>query len=259
MAKLELADGEISADQIRPGDPYELSEGHLVYCAPSGSDSGRGVIAAALSLDTDPDVESSGAEVGFTPSQHTLRAPDLAIGGVPDQPGWVSGAPPIAIEYAGRGQHEQDLRKKIEEFLDAGSKYVWVVRLVKDRRVEVHEKGRPKVTKRPGQDLDAPGVLRNPVPVEALFDRSVAHDVALRNLLQRHGYDSLENVREEGREEGREEAQAQAILAVLEARGIEVSEEEKQRISATRSPGTLYRWIRDAVRVSSSAELIDRT
>ncbi len=107
--------------------------------------------------------------------------------------------------------------------------------------------------------LDAPGVLRNPVPVEALFDRSVAHDVALRNLLQRHGYDSLQSVRDEGRkggrEEGREEGRALAVLSVLEARGLAVSEAQKLHILSTRSPETLDRWIQESIRVSSAAEL----
>jgi hypothetical protein len=43
-----------------------------------------------------------------------------------------------------------------------------------------------------------PGVLRNPVPVEALYDRRAAHRVTLRNLLQRQGYENLDAVRAEG-------------------------------------------------------------
>jgi hypothetical protein len=43
-------------------------------------------------------------------------------------------------------------------------------------------------------------VLQNPVPVEALYDRSAAHEVALNNLLQREGYRDLDAVRAEGLE-----------------------------------------------------------
>ncbi|MEA2603082.1 MAG: hypothetical protein QOF89_4074 [Acidobacteriota bacterium] len=39
----------------------------------------------------------------------------------------------------------------------------------------------------PGEELRAPGILANPVPVEALYDREVALEVAFRNLLQRQG------------------------------------------------------------------------
>jgi hypothetical protein len=64
----------------------------------------------------------------------------------------------------------------------------------------------------PGQLLEAPGVLKNPVPVEALYDRAAAHAVTLRNLLQRQGYSDLEAVRAaseaEGEAKGRVEGEA---------------------------------------------------
>ena len=44
----------------------------------------------------------------------------------------------------------------------------------------------------PGEELRAPGILQNPVPVEALYDWEVGREVTLRNLLQRHGYENLE-------------------------------------------------------------------
>jgi hypothetical protein len=56
-----------------------------------------------------------------------------------------------------------------------------------------------------GDVLEAPGILRNPVPVEALYDRAAGHRATLRNLLQREGYDSLDAVRAEGVLEGRAE------------------------------------------------------
>ena len=49
--------------------------------------------------------------------------------------------------------------------------------------------------------LAVPGILRNPIPVEALYDRAAGHRATLSNLLQREGYDSLEAVRREGRQE----------------------------------------------------------
>ena len=53
------------------------------------------------------------------------------------------------------------------------------------RRVEVHDKGRPMRLAKPGEDLLAPGILQNPVPVVALYDREAAYQAMLRNLLQR--------------------------------------------------------------------------
>jgi Uma2 family endonuclease len=201
--------GPFRADQLRDGDRYELSEGHALYCHPGGGDHARTEFLLPVILGTDPDVEDAGLEVGHQLTDDTLRAPDVSIGNVPAGPGWVRGAPTLAVEIAGVGQDEADLAKKTAELLEHGARFVWVVRLTGPRRVEVHRPGQPMVLLRPGEVLEAPGVLRNPVPVDALFDAGVADRVALRNLLQRHGHDSLESVREAGKVEGKAEGKAE--------------------------------------------------
>ena len=109
----------------------------------------------------------------------------------------------MAVEYADIGQNEQDLQAKIRTLLGAGTRYVWVVRLTGLRRVEVYEPHIPTTWRIPDNAWRPPGILDNPVPVEALYDPDAAHETALRNLLQRCGYPDLDAVREEGREEGR--------------------------------------------------------
>jgi hypothetical protein len=203
--------GPFRADQLRDGDRYELSDGHALYCYPGGKDHGRTEFLLPRVLGTDPDVEEGGVEVGHQLAEDTLRAPDLSVGNVPAGPGWAQGAPALAVEIAGAGQDEADLGKKTEELLEHGARFVWVIRLTGPRRVEVHRPGEPVVTCVPGELLEAPGVLRNPVPVEALFDTGVADGVALRNLLQRHGYASLDSVREEGKAEGKVEGRVEIL------------------------------------------------
>ena len=45
----------------------------------------------------------------------TLHAPDVAVGNVADEPGWVTGkAPPLAVEYADTGQDEAELSVLVE-------------------------------------------------------------------------------------------------------------------------------------------------
>jgi hypothetical protein len=190
-------------------------------------------------LDTDPAVETAGLDAGFSPRPNVLRAPDIAVGGVPDKPGWIPGAPALAVEYASVGQDEDKLSQKIDDLLAAGTKAVWVVRLVGPRRVEVHEKGRAVRTLGPGAMLSAPGILQNEVPVEALYDRALAHKLTLRNLLQREGYESLNDVRKEGHEEGRKEV----LLQLLRARFGELPEAAVARVSAANS-SDLDIWIR---------------
>jgi hypothetical protein len=61
--------------------------------------------------------------------------------------------------------------------------------------------------------------------------------------------------REEGREEGRQEGEAGALLEVLDARGLEVDAQARQRILSCTDLATLKSWLRKAVRVQTVEEL----
>ncbi|MGK4000280.1 Uma2 family endonuclease [Sorangium sp. So ce1024] len=259
----------VTADQLRPGDPYELSEGRLVECLPSGRRGGRRNGTGFEVLDTDPLAEAAAVDLGVSPQPEMLRAPDIAVGPIPDEPGWATEAPPLAVEYADTGQDEAELQCKIDELLAAGTRWIWVVRLQGARRVEVYEaSARQKAPERraqpsagtqkarrlparialPGEELLAPGVLKNPVRVEALYDREAAHEAALRNLLQRRGYEDLEAVREEGRKEGKREGRKEgkreghtqglrtAVRDLCEVLNIALSPERDAAIEAMAGP-----------------------
>ncbi len=248
---LATSHGPFRADQIRPGDPYELSNGHAIYCMGTGGRGSRANLVGGSVLDSDPAVEEAGVDTGYAPSPDILRAPDVAVGNVPDAPGWVEGAPPLAVEYADTGQDEKELATKIAELFAAGTKLVWVVRLVGPRRVEVYEPGEGMRLVRPGEDLVAPGILQNPVPVEALYDRKAAHEVTLRNLLQRRGYRDLDEVRTEGREE----ALRVAVLDVLKARGLTVDDATRATLAGCRDLKTLQLWLIRAATVQATLQI----
>ncbi len=256
---LPTAKGPFRADQIRSGDPYELSNGHAIQCMTTGGRGSRANLLGGSVLDTDPAVEEAGIDTGYSPSSDSLRAPDVAVGNVPNTPGWVAGAPPLAVEYADTGQDEKELALKISELLAAGTRWVWVVRLSGPRRVEVHERGQEMRLVRPGEELTAPGILQNPVPVNALYDREAAHAVTLRNLLQRQGYRDLDEIRGEGRDEGRQEGQQQAlresILAVLAARGLPVDDAARTALEAIGDPVVLRIYLARAVTVATTREV----
>lgn len=239
MPKLHSAPGPFRVDQLKSGDPYELSAGHAIEVMPTGSRGARRVLAAGAALASDPAVSEAGTEAGHALSPDTLRAPDLSVGNVPDAPGWAAGAPPLAIEYADRGQDEAELRQKIRELLASGSQQVWVVRLTGERRVDVYAPGAALVTRRPGEVLALPGVLANPLPVDALFDVDAARRVTFTNLLNREGYADLDAVRAEGRAQGLREG----ILHLLELRGVPVAEAERARIAAEGDAVVLLRWL----------------
>ncbi|HEY3568412.1 MAG TPA: Uma2 family endonuclease [Thermoanaerobaculia bacterium] len=244
--------GPFRADHLRSGDPYELSNGHPVHCLPTGGRGGRAANLGGGVLASDPAAQDVGVDVGFSPSPEILRAPDVSVGEIPDQPGWVQGAPPLAVEYADTGQDEADLRIKIDELFNAGTRYVWVVRLTGPRRVEIHQPDQGVHIANPGEQLTAPGILANPVPVEALYDREVARQTIFRNLLQREGYASLEEVRAEGGVQSLRDA----ILEVLAARGLAVDDELRTALGRAHDPEMLRSALRQAAVAATSDEIV---
>lgn len=269
--------GPFRAEHLRDGDRYELSNGHPIYCAPAGWQHAAGSVSGAQVLDSDPDIQWTGADVGISPDSASLRAPDVAVRATPPcgNQTWLTEAPPLAVEYAGQGQDERELQDKVAELLAAGTRLVWVVRLLGPQRVEVHRPDGPMKLFTASDQLEAPGVLRNPVPVRALFDREAAHEVVLRNLLQRRGYAGLNAVLDQGREQGleegrelgleeglkqgrekgREEALIEAILALLQDRGLAVTAAVEARLRASHDPASLRRWLLLAARVERAEAL----
>lgn len=247
--------GPFRADSVREGDRYELSNGNPVYCAPSGPDHAGPNLTGGSVLETDPGVKWAGVDAGYTPAASMLRAPDVAVGTPGVERGWIPGAPPLAVEYAGAGQAEAELQDKIVDLLQAGTKHIWVVRLVGPRRVEVYEPGNDVRVVPEGGELVAPGILKNPVAVRALFDRDAAHEATLRNLLQRRGYESLEAVRAEGEAQGEVRGLAEGLLALLAVRGVALDDAARARIEGCKDAAELRRWLGRAATVSAVAEL----
>ena len=136
-----LEKGPFCSDQLTSGDSYELSNGHPIYCSPTGGRGSRANLVGGAVLDSDPAVESAGVDTGFSPESGMLWAPDVSVGGVTDKPGWVKGVPPLAVEYADTGQNENELAEKISDLLYLGTQIIWVIRLSEPRRVEVYERG----------------------------------------------------------------------------------------------------------------------
>ena len=263
MKSLPDSHGPFRAEHLHSGDPYELSNGHAVYCSPTGGRGSKAEGAGYKVLSTDPASKDVGIDTGFSPSPGMLRAPDLSSGRIPDEPGWVQGVPRLAVEYADTGQDEDQLTAKIADLLAAGTELIWVVRLHGPRRVEVYRPGERMRIVNPGETLAAPGILDNAVPVEALYDPDAANDVALRNLLQRQGYADLEAVLAKGRAEGKAEGESEGelralrddLMAVLEARKIEIDDRQRTAIAACADTTVLRRWLVAAATASAARDV----
>jgi len=211
----EMEIGPYRADDVRPGERYELVNGHRVYCAPAGGAHSKPNLFGGAVVAFDPKVQDAGVDTGFELKPELVRAPDVAVGNIPDSSGWVKGRPELAIEYADVGQDEGKLQEKIRQLLTAGTRLVWVVRLTGPRRVEVYERGKATRSVGPGVELTAPGILKNAVPVEALYEPSAAKRAALTNLLQGEGYENLAAVLAKGEEKGEAKGRVEGLRGTV--------------------------------------------
>ena len=243
-----LTIGPYRAEDVQPGEPYEISDGYKIACMGTGQRGSRSNGSGFMVLDSDPEAPPAGVDAGVSPVPTMLRAPDVSVGGLANEPGWATTAPPLAVEYADRGQDEAELQKKIVELLRCGTLFVWVVRLAGPRRVEVYAPGEAVRTVLPGGTLAAPGILKNAVPIEALYDREAAHRQTFRNLLQREGYESLDAVRAEGARS--------ALRHVLARRKLTLSAEDEARVDATMDLATIERWLDQAIDAASAAQAL---
>jgi hypothetical protein len=249
--------GPFRADQIHDGDRYELCNGHAIHCMTAGNRHSAANAVGVSVLASDPAVKNAGADAGIAfNDDKNLRAPDIALNIDPDNPGWSREAPPLAVEYASVGQDWAELKRKVAELLEFGTRYIWVVHLVGPLRVDIHEPGRPVRTVPGDATLTAPGVLHNPVPVRALVDPGSAREVIFNNLLNRQGYANLDAIRDEARDEARDEllnVARERLRTQLAARGWSLAPDLQDRVAACADIDVLMQWLL-ATATAESAE-----
>jgi Uma2 family endonuclease len=123
----------------KDGFRYELVKGELRKMSPSGSE--HAVIIGRLTVRLGHHVEANnlglyfGAEAGFkiASDPDTVRAPDLAFvsrervpeSGVPKN--FWTGAPDLAVEVVSPGDTYNEVEEKVEQWLTAGARAVWIV------------------------------------------------------------------------------------------------------------------------------------
>lgn len=244
--------GPFRADQIRSGDPYELSRGHPIYRPPACALRAPRIGLGGAVLGSDPAVERAGVDTGIELAPDTLRAFDIAVSFTPGAGTWATGAP-LVVDFAVSDQDDAYRCEKIEEFHAARTGQVWVVRLAGERRVEVHERARPMRTVGADGMLTAPGVLALPVPVRALYDRDAAHETTLRNLLSRQGH-----IGPDATPEAIDVASRRAVLLMLlDAAGVTTSDDDRARVAGCDDAAALDVWIRRARTATTRAEVFE--
>jgi len=133
----------ITAEELymRPTDELrsELIKGELIKMSPAGHKHGRIVVNLTAPLAQYVKAHRLGAvygaETGFklATNPDTVRAPDIAfvrqqqIERIGEPEGFWPEAPDLAVEVNSPGDTVSDVENKVQEYLQAGTRLVWVV------------------------------------------------------------------------------------------------------------------------------------
>ena len=135
----ELLSAEDLFRQAHDGYRYELVKGKLLKMPPAGNIHGKRAMRLGWRLAHHVETNDLGvvfaAETGFrlATDPDTVRAPDIAfvtkarIDEVGVFEGFWPGAPDLAVEVISPGDSYTEVKEKVQEFLSAGARAVWVV------------------------------------------------------------------------------------------------------------------------------------
>lgn len=162
------------------GFHYELIKGELRPMSPSGGPHGTATSRISFYVNSLVYGEALGetfaAETGFVVERapDTIKAPDFAFVSYERLPdplpdGYVPLVPDLAVETRSPYDTAHEVAEKVEEWLAAGVRLVWVIE-PKKRTVTTHRAGRPPLVLTVADTLDGDDVLPGlSVPVERIF------------------------------------------------------------------------------------------
>ena len=161
----------VTADELlhMPGQRWlELVEGELHPVSPVGRPHGKFSLKLGSLMLTFVDEHGLGevhVETGFILQRNpdTVRAPDVAyisterlVGQSED--GFLEGAPDLAVEFISPGETANEVQAKVELYLAAGARLVWLF-YVHQQSVMVHRPDGTAQLVRRGEVLDGEDVL----------------------------------------------------------------------------------------------------
>ncbi len=138
MTRFAYMTSEQLAQHPIPHKRTELVRGRLVIREPStlrhGDVTARTVTAISNYLEENPIGRAYTADPGFTLERNpdTVRAPDVAYisqDRIPtaEVPGFDELAPDLAVEVRSPGDRTRALQRKVRQWLDAGTRLVWLI------------------------------------------------------------------------------------------------------------------------------------
>ncbi|MGH7214797.1 MAG: Uma2 family endonuclease [Tepidisphaeraceae bacterium] len=163
----------LTADDLwnLPGDGRrELVKGEVRTMAPAGFDHGAVIMNLSVPLATYVKAHRlgvvTGAETGFKLSSNpdTVRGADIAFVAASRIPAtgrpvkFWQGAPDLAVEVVSPDDTMAEVEEKVDDYLNAGARLVWVVN-PRRRTITVHRPGIEPVLLRQSDTLDGQDVV----------------------------------------------------------------------------------------------------
>ncbi|HEX4959319.1 MAG TPA: hypothetical protein VF173_00675 [Thermoanaerobaculia bacterium] len=158
----------------------------------------------------------------------------------------------IAFEVVSE-QKVGDVTEKAERMHRRGVRRIFAVFLKRPRVCEWSGESRSWRTLDRDSQIEDPCLVTS-LPVAALLDAAAAA-VAVVKGLAAQGNPEIRRLEDAARSEGRTEATAENVLKILAARGVAVSEEQRQEIVGCRDLARLDRWLLRALQASAAGEV----
>jgi len=153
----------------RTGESYELDHGELIIVSPQAWEHERLKREVFLLMtryfEGRAALNCAVVETGFILDEESWRKPDVAVMSEdalrradldPKLP--LDGAPELSIEIASPSDTSAMIGRKVDHFLAAGSKTIWVL-YPDSQQVHVHRVGRKTTKLGPDEYLDEPEIL----------------------------------------------------------------------------------------------------
>jgi hypothetical protein len=246
--------------------PYEMYDGRLTRVASANPPHAirHTEVAFVLRANTAPGYISA-LDLKTRVDQTSEVAPDASIYPAEADPDTAGRRlEELVVEVTGR-QSFAVVTRKAKKLAARGVRRIFCVRV---KRREVVEWVHADATWSPPLAHDAviaDRCLVRPLVVLALLDAAAADDEAARGLLARKtpalvaALDEADRKGDaRGMERGLAQGLAQGVLAVLDARGVPVSEAARRAILACADAATQRRWIMEAATAASGDALVGR-
>ena len=238
---------------VEPETPYEMLDGELIYvppCDPPHAER-EAQLCALIAMHVAPGF-NVGADLLTRTSKVDDIAPDVSIYPPPDPETGKRRLQQLAFDVVST-QSLGYAARKAAKLVTRGVRRVFAIDVERSRALEWSAAlGTWSLFDPAGQIADP--TLAVPLAIGQLIRSAKIDDAVARALIAKRN-PVIEAVRAEGRAEGHAAGKAEAVVALLAARGVALDSADRDRILRERDPERLARWIGRAVACGSAAEL----